>query len=671
MRDLKFHYVKAVNILCFGPEGIEIDFGDYDNVVHIKGINLDNPGTNDVPASNGSGKSSLQELLSIALYGRTVKSPTKLKGGKFLNVLADKGTIELQWDNFRVIRTFRRSKTGITSKVQVWESADRIWDDNSETNKTQGADETQRWIEKKVGLNHNAFCNVVVFDDSDKYSFLDMDTPTKREFVENLLGLDQYRQYHENAKDYLKEQKRFVENLGREYQTLQDEVVACDRRIATIQQQEKAWRATKEKELQALHTAYKAKEQELMHTNVGELLAAWQQAQERIVVVNEEVTNQEAKRTKALELIKMAREKLDAIRGSRDAINEVIQSHHLEAHAANNELQQHLGLIKKLEGLHDGARCPVCYGIISAENYSNVLQHSRNAADGCRSKINTHAATVDVEKKKFGEKSASITTIETRIQEAESKRLKTDATIRQLRQEVADLSRISKPEAGNVEKILEAEIVQLRKQLKEKKEEAEGESPYATILTQAEQEKVNKVNSVEVKAKELEGAEKEIPYYEYWVHAFGDKGIRKYVIDGVIPALNTRTAHWLRYLIDNKIDVTFDNELEETITRNGNAAHFEAMSKGERRKINLAVSQAWAYIRMLNAGSCPNLVFLDEITGGGIDHASMFGIYNMVFELAKERQVFVTTHNENLLNMLQGCQTIQLKKENDLTVLVS
>ena len=44
-------------------------------------------------------------------------------------------------------------------------------------------------IEKSVGLSHHAFCNVVIFDDSNTYSFLEADGPTKRQIVENLLDL--------------------------------------------------------------------------------------------------------------------------------------------------------------------------------------------------------------------------------------------------------------------------------------------------------------------------------------------------------------------------------------------------------------------------------------------------------------------------------------------------
>jgi len=126
----------------------------------------------------------------------------------------------------------------------------------------------------------------------------------------------------------------------------------------------------------------------------------------------------------------------------------------------------------------------------------------------------------------------------------------------------------------------------------------------------------------------------------------------------------------MEILIDGLIEITFDNKLEETITRNGNQAFYHNMSKGEIRRINLAVSQSFAYIMMLNSGHCPSLIFLDEITGGGIDKAGVPYVYNMIIELAKERQVFITTHNEVLTNLLSGCECLTLKKQNDITKIV-
>ena len=61
----KFHHAKAENILCFGPNGIELHFTDYGNIIQITGENLDSIGIDNDPASNASGKSSVQEILSI------------------------------------------------------------------------------------------------------------------------------------------------------------------------------------------------------------------------------------------------------------------------------------------------------------------------------------------------------------------------------------------------------------------------------------------------------------------------------------------------------------------------------------------------------------------------------------------------------------------------------
>jgi len=585
--------------------------------------------------------------------------------------LADKGTVEVQWDTFRVVRTYKKSNKGtVTSKLRIWESEDHIWDDESE--KTQGTSaNTQKWIEERIGLTHHAFCNVVVFDDSSTYSFLEADGPTKRQIVENLLGLDQYREYHDNAKSYLKEQKDLVASLAVDYERACQTVEECAGRIIKTKELETTWVEGRKQEIRTIMAKVKAKQEELKTTDTGAQLEKWQEAQDQIADLNDNIKDQEAKISRVFGAVEAAKEKIDSARSSRDVINEGLQEHRLVIQATQSDLQEQLELMGKLETLEEGARCPTCHGVISSDNYGAVLTHSRNSAEGCRAKIGSENAAVDLEKAKFGKKSAALEAMKGKIGKAEEGLKKLETDLRKMRTQISELSRVPKPEGDSVEKVLEAEITQLKQQFNLKKSEYEGDSPYKEILEQAHEEKKDKEEQVKAKTEELKTAEKEVPYYEYWVQAFGDKGIRKYVVDGIIPALNARVSHWLQCLIDNQIELTFDNNLQETVTRNGNAAYYPVMSKSEKRRINLAVSQAFAYVMMLQSGSCPSLVFLDEVTGGGVDRAGIAGFYNMIFELAKERQVFVTTHNENLLTMLQGCETINLKKQNDITVLLS
>lgn len=669
MRNLKFHQIKAQNILCFGPEGIVLDFSNLKNIVQVQGINLDAPGTENEPASNGAGKSSIQEIISVGLYGKTIKSPTKNKANRIINVLADKGEIEIEWDDFKVVRSFKKAKSGtVTSKLDLYQNANRIWDENSKI--TFGtSDETQKFIEEKIGLSHHAFCNVVIFDDSNTYSFLEADTPTKRQIVENLLDLEQYRSYFNTCKELKTELKKQIFDIGKEYESLSNLVESCDRRITSIKTQESNWKENKKIELKKLIGLINEKQELLKNSDYGLQLTNWEKNQDRIFTLNDEISNLESKIETIKSAIKTAQNKLNTIKLEKEDINTYIQTNNLAYKNAEIEFKKTEKLIQDLQNLQEGTTCPTCRGTIRHENFTHVLNHAREVLEKSRLAMEEKQNLIQEKKEAFGKKSALYNSIQEKIGEAEKKVSAFEVTLKNNRNEINKLNQIAKPEGDVIGKILETEISSLKKQFKSKKEEYEGESPYKEILEEAESEKTQKQIEKDAKSDELEAVEKDLPCYEFWLEAFGDNGIRKFVIDSIIPALNERMAYWLQILIDGLIEITFDNKLDETITRNGNPAFYHQMSKGEQRRINLAVSQSFAYVMMLNSGSCPSVLFLDEITGGGIDKAGVPFVYDMILELAKERQVLVTTHNESLMNMMIGCQTLTLKKHNDITQL--
>ena len=137
-----------------------------------------------------------------------------------------------------------------------------------------------------------------------------------------------------------------------------------------------------------------------------------------------------------------------------------------------------------------------------------------------------------------------------------------------IRNEILELSKIKEPDVGTDHRVLEEQIKALKKQALAKKEQIEGPSPFVEILESAKKETEEKTEECKVKKAEIEEAEALFPYYDFWVTAFGDNGIRKFVIDKIIPALNSRIAYWLQFLFDNKFKLVFDNQLEETIERN-------------------------------------------------------------------------------------------------------
>jgi DNA repair exonuclease SbcCD ATPase subunit len=662
MRNLTFHYARAKNFLCFGPEGIELHFDKYGSVVEVIGVNLDT-GSDAVPASNGSGKSSLQDILSYCLYGKTVKK--KQDHSTVINTVnRGKLEVEVQFDEYRVLRGRD------PNKLKLWKSDQRIWNEDTEVTKGTMA-ETQKEIERIIGLSHTAFCNVVVFDDSNAYSFLELDTGGKRTVVENLLGLDRYRDYLENAKDELKEAKAKIKELTKDYETSQNEIDAIAARIKKVQEQETTWKKTRNTEIASLTATIKAKQTQLESADDGAALAAYEAEQAKLPDLEVTVVKAEAMKEKLTALLDKARPTLESARKSRDELQADMSKINAELKATEVELNNSKGKIIKLENLSTGERCSVCHGLISLDNYGSVLTHEQNCVSGAEARITKGKNLLADLKKQFDDKQAAVVKVTNGINEAAQRLNGVEVELEKARRQIGKINSMVRPDTGAAAARLEAEISELKKQLKGKQEELNGASPYAEIIARYGDDMNNQEAISKQKGVELKQAEEDLPYLEYWYEAFGDKGIRRYVVDGIIPSLNSRIAYCMQYLIDSKIEVTFDPELNETIKRNGNEAYYYAMSNGEKRRINLAVSQAFAYVMTLNSGACPSIVFLDEITGGGIDRAGVTGVYNLIFELAKERQVFVTTHNQILLDMLSGCDAIRLVKKDDITKLSS
>ena len=662
MQQLNFRYIRAKNFICFGPEGIEIYFNDYGNLVLVTGLNYDN-GTPEEPGSNGSGKSSLQDVISYGIYGKTVKRPKQLYHGDVVNTKTGKELeVEIQFDQYRILRTRE------PNKLQLWESKDHLWDKSTLYDK--GPSDTQKRIEEIVGLSHQAFCNVMVFDDADAHSFLEADTKTKREITENLLGLDKYREYHEIAKKLRNSSKSLVDDLSKQYERLNIELSSHKDRLSLVEKQEVAWKNNIIKFLNETSKAIKTKQEQLTNTDNGEELVKFEQAQAKIPELQDKLIELDHKKSKLQTILAEAKEKDAVAQNNRSEINGEIQLHNSTLRTLNAEQEKSRTLINRLKNLKEGQECPTCLGLIHSSNSQRVIDSEDEEIARRDLEISKNTVLLDGLRVKFAEKSALISKLQAHITEADKTYKGLEGKSEAIRKELLELNKIKKPEGNSVQQVLESEIQQLRKQGAEKKTELDGDSPYKEILIKAHDEIAAKEMEIEQQKIKIKDAEVNLPYYEFWVEAFGDKGIRKFIVDGAIPALNSRIAYWLQHLIDNKLELVFDNELTETISRNGVKANYYAMSNGEKRRINLAVSQAFSYVMTLHSNRSPSLVFLDEITGGGIDKFGVTGVYNMIFELAKEKQVFVTTHNEALLDMLSGCEAIKLKKENDITVLV-
>ena len=667
MKKLDFTYIAAKNFLPFGPDGIEINLKNYGNIVHVQGLNFDDVNENGRPGNNGVGKSSLMDIIAYTLYGRTVKKPKKLSHTNVINNRTKKGLrTEVIVGKYRIVRQRE------PNSLELWISEEHDW---SEKNRwAMGLPETQKKIDAEIGISYETFVNVVVFDDSKSFSFLEADAITKREIVENLLSLEKYRSYHEHAKDKLKELVNKKKIATVEYETELNEVELVKNRIVQIENQEKTWKTKLESDIKTLIIDFKQKQTLLGKLDGGEEVVRYNEAQSDIKQFSEElVTISEQKQNVREEIKELENELYKQRREIEQFVNEcgtILK----EIDYYRDQQEKEIVKKKRIKSLEPGVVCSVCYGVIDPEN-------SENALKTCDDIISSHEKVLGKlhldHTQKGNERDEVVKKIDQETYPALNSRRDMlhsyDTQERTLQSKISELSRIKEPKMGLQQAILEEQLSSLKTQITKHKKEMDSPSPYSEILELAKKELFDKIEMSEKRKQEIDDIIKLEPYYDFWVEAFGDKGIRKFVIDGIIPALNNKIQYWLAFLIDNKITLSFNNKLEADIklaAYNDKPFVYYSMSGGERQRLNLAVPHAFAHIMMLNAGIYPSLVFLDEVTSN-IDPNGVEGIYSMIHELAKDRQVFITTHDKYLHEMLAGCDALRLEKRDGFTNLVN
>lgn len=669
MKQRKIKYLKAYNILCFGPKGIEINFENLGNIVLVKGRNLDaiNDENDAKDSSNGSGKSALVDVIAYTLYGKTIKKPKKFCHADVIHNMVDKKGLytELIIDDYRIVRTRKLRKTTDTGTLDLWYSPEGIWDDKTKLSQGKSSSIQEKIIYEVIGLNYETFVNVFVFGDDNSSSFLECDAPTKREIVENLLSLEKYREYHENAKEFSKEIKDKIKLQMYEYNKFLVDLESSKNRIVKIETSELQWKQKKEKDIQNIISEIGILNYQLKNTDFDKKLQTYLISQEEIQKINCSLTETENKRDKLSNIINELENK--NVKNSKDYEN--LKNRILELKM--NVKKYEISIQENEEIIKDGGKkCSKCNSIIDADNKDILLNKIKNKIIEEKDVLENYSKELIILNSKFEEIINLKNKLTKGLEDGNIKLNSLNKEIKNSYLKINELSKIDKPNLNVEEAKLTEKINNLEVLLNNKKQE---NNPYIEILVAQKEELEIKNKEFIEKKKEIEELEKELPYYEFWIKAFGDNGIRKYIVEGIIPVLNSRIAYWLNCLMNGKVKLTFDNNLNETIDRypfDGKKYAYHGLSNGQRRRLILSLSQSFAYVMMVSCGSSLSAIFLDEVTMN-MDKIGVEAIYKMICELAKEKQVFVIDHNENLLNMFKGCKEIQLQMENGTTEIIN
>ncbi len=230
---IKLKNLTVKNFMSVGNQTQAVDF-DKEKLTLVLGENLDQGG-DDSGSRNGTGKTTIVNALSFALFGNAL---TNIKKDNLINKINGKNmlvtlTFEKDGNTFRIERGRKPSIMKFFVNDQEKVSADN---DDSQGDMR----ETQKDIHDLLDMSHDMFKHIVALNTYTE-PFLSMKANEQREIIEQLLGITLLSEKSEALKEQIRltKEKIFQENADIEAAKKSNEKI--QQSINSLITRQKAW----------------------------------------------------------------------------------------------------------------------------------------------------------------------------------------------------------------------------------------------------------------------------------------------------------------------------------------------------------------------------------------------------------------------------------------------
>jgi len=194
--SIKIKDLTVKNFMSVGNQTQAVDFGKQQMTL-VLGENLDQGG-DDNGSRNGTGKTTIVNALSYALYGVAL---TNIKKDNLINKINSKGMlVTLSFDKDGVNYRIERGRRPNLLKFYV----NNIEQDSEESDDAQGdMRETQKDVDELLGMSHDMFKHIVALNTYTE-PFLSMRANDQRAIIEQLLGITLLSEKSEALKELIR-----------------------------------------------------------------------------------------------------------------------------------------------------------------------------------------------------------------------------------------------------------------------------------------------------------------------------------------------------------------------------------------------------------------------------------------------------------------------------------
>jgi DNA repair exonuclease SbcCD ATPase subunit len=296
------------NFMSVGNVTQAVDFTK-ENLTLVLGENLDQGG-DDTGSRNGTGKTTIINALSYALYGQAL---TNIKKANLINKTNSKGmVVTLQFEKNGVSYRIERGRSPTFTRFYV---NDQKFEEET-TDESQGdSRKTQETINELLGMSHDMFKHIVALN---TYSepFLNMRTNDQRAIIEQLLGITLLSEKANTLKEQVRITKDSITEETLRINAINTSNEKINTSIKSFESRQAAWIAKQKQDCEKLQASI----DELEHLDIDteleshDQLANWKTINTEVSNLKKEQSTLELARSRAfltVEKIAKAVEELD------------------------------------------------------------------------------------------------------------------------------------------------------------------------------------------------------------------------------------------------------------------------------------------------------------------------------------------------------------------------
>ena len=244
---IKIKDLTVKNFMSVGNQTQAVDFSKT-NLTLVLGENLDQGG-DDSGSRNGTGKTTIVNALSFALFGNAL---TNIKKDNLINKINNKNmlvTLSFEKDglNYRVERGRKPALMRFFVDDQEQETA--------ETDDAQGdMRETQKDIDELLGMSHDMFKHIVALNTYTE-PFLSMRANDQRVIIEQLLGITLLSEKADALKELIKQTKDLVTQESADIEAAKRSNDKIQQSVDSLITRQSAWNTQHEQEIEKMGRA--------------------------------------------------------------------------------------------------------------------------------------------------------------------------------------------------------------------------------------------------------------------------------------------------------------------------------------------------------------------------------------------------------------------------------